>query len=233
MRVIAIAAITADGKIARNAHQPVGWSSREDKQMFAQVSRAAGVVIMGRSTFEAMPAPLSGRLNLVLTSHPERFTPVPGLVEYASGTPQAVLGALAKRGQPEVIVGGGSTVYRAFLASGLVDELWLTVEPLLFGSGISLLDRAIPDLHLHLLELVRLNADSIQLKYAVLPPAGHSAGPATTRNQSSQVRTNLTPRPPSLGGKGEPGGAADGRGGRSGQALPTSRWTHYEPGARP
>jgi PAS domain S-box-containing protein len=42
---------------------------------------------------------------------------------------------------------------------------------------------------------------------------------AATR-QSSQVCTNLTPRPPSLAGTGEPGGTADGRGGGLGRPFP-------------
>jgi glycosyltransferase involved in cell wall biosynthesis len=40
------------------------------------------------------------------------------------------------------------------------------------------------------------------------------------RSQSSQVRTNLPSRPPSLGGKGEPEGAADGRRGGLGMPFP-------------
>jgi len=47
--------VTADGRIGRHPLDPPTWTSREDKRMFAAVSRQAGVVVMGRATFEAMP----------------------------------------------------------------------------------------------------------------------------------------------------------------------------------
>ena len=67
MRVLILAAITVDGKIARGDAEFTGWSSREDKRLFARTSREAGVVVMGRRTFETLPAPLPGRLNVVLS----------------------------------------------------------------------------------------------------------------------------------------------------------------------
>jgi dihydrofolate reductase len=167
MRVIAVAAVTADGRIGRHPLDPPTWTSHEDKRMFAAVSRQAGVVVMGRATFEAMPKPLEGRLNVVLTAHPAAFAPVPGRVEYTADPPAAVLDGLARRGYAEVIVGGGASVYRQFFAAGLVDELWLTVEPLLFGAGISLLGDESAEVRLRLIEHSALAPSTIQLKYAV------------------------------------------------------------------
>src|SRR4029077_13639552 len=63
MRVLILAAITVDGKIARADAEFTGWSSHEDKRLFARTSREAGVVVMGRRTFETLPAPLPGRIN--------------------------------------------------------------------------------------------------------------------------------------------------------------------------
>ncbi len=167
MRVIAVAAITADGRIARHPADPPTWTSREDKRMFAAVSRRAGVVVMGRSTFAAMPKPLEARLNVVLSARPAAYASVPGVVEYTGDPPAAVLDDLARRGFTEVIVAGGASVYRQFIAAGLVDELWLTVEPLLFGAGISLLGDEPLEVRLRLLEQVTLAPNTVQLKYAV------------------------------------------------------------------
>ncbi len=154
MRVLILAAITVDGRIARGDAEFTGWSSREDKRLFARTSREAGVVVMGRRTFETLPAPLPGRLNVVL-SH-ERPATLPDGVEYTAEPPEQVIASLAQRGFESVVIGGGASVYRAFLEAKLVDELWLTVEPLTFGAGISLLGDAPLDLRLSLLSVERL-----------------------------------------------------------------------------
>lgn len=173
VRVVAIAAITADGMIARGPDHPVTWSSKEDKRMFAAASRRAGVIVMGRSTYEAMPKPLADRLQIVMTSTPERFTGIAGQVEFTAHSPEKVLADLEQRGFREVVVGGGGAIYHAFIAAGLVDELWLTVEPLLFGAGVSLLGGQTVEAQLRLLEVVHLSAQAVQLKYAM--ERGHVA----------------------------------------------------------
>jgi dihydrofolate reductase len=167
MRVIAIAAITADGMIARHARHRTDWTSKADKQMFAAASREAGVIIMGRTTFETFPTPLKDRLHIILTSHPEAVVSTPGVVEYTAAAPAEILRSLEARQFTEVIIGGGASVYRQFIEAGLVDELWLTVEPVLFGEGISLLAGGSVDIPMRLLEVVRLSGDTIQLKYAL------------------------------------------------------------------
>jgi dihydrofolate reductase len=165
MRVLILAAITVDGRIARGDSEFTGWSSRADKRHFARISREAGVVVMGRRTFETLPAPLPGRLNVVLTH--ERPAMPPDGVEYTAEPPEQVIASLAQRGYDSVVIGGGASVYRVFLAAKLVDELWLTVEPLAFGAGISLLGDAPLELRLSLLSVERLGAQSVHLRYRV------------------------------------------------------------------
>ena len=133
MRVLILAAITVDGKIARGDAEFTGWSSREDKRLFARTSREAGVVVIGRRTFETLPAPLPGRINVVL-SH-ERPATLSDGVEYTAEPPEQVIASLEQRGFSTVVIGGGASVYRAFLVAKLVDEIWLTVEPLAFVPG--------------------------------------------------------------------------------------------------
>jgi dihydrofolate reductase len=165
MRVLILAAITVDGKIARGDAEFTGWSSREDKRLFARTSREAGVVVMGRRTFETLPAPLPGRINVVL-SH-ERPATMPDGVEYTAVSPEQIIASLAQRGFETVVIGGGASVYRAFLEAKVVDELWLTVEPLTFGAGISLLGDAPLDLRLTLLSVEQLGEQSAHLRYRV------------------------------------------------------------------
>jgi dihydrofolate reductase len=165
MRVLLLAAITVDGRIARDARQLTSWTSRADKRLFARTSRAAGVVIMGRSTYETLPAPLPGRLHVVLTSRPAR--PAPPGVELTDAPPARILADLAARGYATAVLAGGARTYRTFLDAGLVDELWLTVEPLAIGAGLALFGEAPLDLRLTLLRAARLGEQAVHLRYRV------------------------------------------------------------------
>ena len=71
MKVILIMAQTADGKIARASDELVDWTSKEDKRFFIDKTKEAGVMVMGSNTYRTIWRPLPGRLNVVLTSHPE------------------------------------------------------------------------------------------------------------------------------------------------------------------
>src|SRR5260370_912000 len=82
--------------------------------------------------------------------------------------PERVLAELEQRGSRTAVLAGGAQIYRAFLAAGLVDELWLTIEPLAFGAGITLFGDDPLDLRLALLECRQLNADSVHLRYRIL-----------------------------------------------------------------
>jgi dihydrofolate reductase len=169
MRVLLLAAITLDGKIARDASQFTNWSSREDKRLFQRTSKEAGVVIMGRTTFETLPGPLPGRLMVVMTRNAMTAGQAeqPEGVEFTAEGPAEVLARLAERGYTSAVLGGGAQIYRVFLEAWLVDELWLTVEPLAFGAGISLFGDAPLDQRFTLLEVERLGEQSVHLRYRV------------------------------------------------------------------
>ena len=66
MKCFIIAAVTADGYIAENdAHSPFGWTSKEDKHRFIELTKEAGVVIMGSKTYATIGKPLKERLNII------------------------------------------------------------------------------------------------------------------------------------------------------------------------
>jgi dihydrofolate reductase len=166
MKIIMLAAVTIDGKLARNSAHFVDWTSREDKRIFASTTRHAGVIILGNNTYKTLPAPLPGRLHVVLTYSLAGKESIPGEVEYTSNTPARIVAGLEARGYTEAVLGGGSQVNALFLQSGLVDEIWLTIEPAIFGLGIDLLHGVQFDLQARLIHMERLNdAGSVQLRY--------------------------------------------------------------------
>src|SRR3990172_3225178 len=62
-------------------------------------------------------------------------------VELTMKKPADLLSDLETRGYKEVAICGGASIYTMFLEANLVDTLYLTIEPKLFGKGVSLLNK--------------------------------------------------------------------------------------------
>lgn len=132
-----MAAISLDGKIAKSPEDKLGWTGRDDKRWFAKVSSDAGAIIMGRRAYEVIGRPLAGRLIKVMSRQAENFLSIPGQVEFTSHSPKEILGELGSRGFERVIIGGGREIYSLFVEENLVDEVWLSVIPIILGRGIT------------------------------------------------------------------------------------------------
>ena len=132
------------------------------------------LVVMGRKTFEAVqPKPEVGRLRVVLTSHPDDYAvvAVTGQLEFSALTPEELVASLKARGYNSMLLVGGGAINGAFLAAGLADELYLTIEPTLFGNGTPLLGNAAVDVALRLLESRQLNDQgTLLMHYAFVYP---------------------------------------------------------------
>ncbi len=168
INVILIAAVSADGKIAERADQSsLDWTSKEDTQFFVKRTKEAGVMIMGRKTFETIGKPLKERLIVVMTSSTEGKTSQTGILEYTTASPKEILEDLTERGYKEAAICGGSSVYAQFLKEGLVDEVFLTIEPVLFGSGVPLATD-FSRINMTLVDTTRLGDQAVLLHFKVL-----------------------------------------------------------------
>ncbi len=157
--------MTADGKIGKNSHHFPDWTSLEDKKFFAQISQKHQVVIMGDKTFFTLPAPLPGRLNVVFTL--EKNPKAKENVKWVTGEPKNVLAELEKMGYKSAILGGGAYLNSLFLKQQLIDEMIITIEPKIFGQGLSLFAQAF-DINLKLKEIQKLNSNSFFVHYQLL-----------------------------------------------------------------
>lgn len=168
MKLTLMMAITADGIIARdNAHFP-DWTCSADKKLFKRLTQDAGVVIFGSRTYDTIGRPLPGRLNVILTRHPERYRPAEGLL-FHSDTPKHLIAELIRRGYDEAILAGGGIINTLFVKSRLVDEILLTISPKLFGQGLTLFTEKL-DLDLELINVQQLEANTLLIRYAVRYP---------------------------------------------------------------
>jgi dihydrofolate reductase len=138
-----IAALSADGYIAKDdKHSPFNWNSKEDKKRFIELTKKAGVVVMGSNTFATLPGLLKERVNIVY-SRSKKFEGA----ETTNKSPVELLKELESRGFKEVAICGGAQVYTLFMKAKVVDRLFLTIEPILFGKGIGIFN---DDLLFHL-----------------------------------------------------------------------------------
>ncbi|MEK7510116.1 MAG: dihydrofolate reductase family protein [Patescibacteria group bacterium] len=163
MKIFIIAALTADGFIAKNAaHTPMEWTSKADKLFFSQRTKQAGVVVFGQNTYETIGKPLPERLNIVYS----RDKTYEG-VEVTQKEPRELLQDLETRGYHEVAICGGATIYTMFMQAGVVDTLYLTIEPVLFGKGMTLFNKEL-DAKLQLVSMEKLGEHAVLLEYKVI-----------------------------------------------------------------
>nr|AIA14537.1 Dihydrofolate reductase [uncultured bacterium] len=177
MNVLLVAAITADGFIGRSPDHLADWTGSADKKFFTEITKMAGTMIMGSRTFATIGRALPGRHTIVYTSHPESITN--DGVETTNEEPAALVARLAANGAQSLAVAGGASIYHQFMAAGVVNELYLTVSPLLFGSGVPLFGG---ELHvsLRLIESRQLDANTILLHYRVLTDTPLPVGSTNT-----------------------------------------------------
>ena len=167
MNCFIIAALSADGLIAKNPTAPsTTWTSKEDKRRFVEISKRARVIVMGQNTWLTFGGrALKDRLNIVYSPTP--LPPVESM-ELTTKAPAELLAELESRGFTEVAICGGSQIYTMFMKSGLVTKLYLTVEPVIFGAGIRLFKEEM-DVRLKLVSSSQTDGGTMLLEYDVVP----------------------------------------------------------------
>ncbi|MDP2637258.1 MAG: dihydrofolate reductase family protein, partial [bacterium] len=95
-----------------------------------------------------------------------RQGPIEG-VEVTQAEPEALLQELEQKGYREVAICGGQAIYTMFMEAGVVDKLYLTIEPVLFGQGMTLFNKEL-DIKLELVDTKKLGEQTILLEYNVL-----------------------------------------------------------------
>jgi dihydrofolate reductase len=166
MKVILLMAMTLDGKIGKSADHFPDWTGKEDKKLFVSITKRAGVMIMGSKTFDTIGAPLPNRRTVVMTRNPNRVSRWDNLI-YTGDEPRAILGCLDGEGFSEVVLAGGATVNSLFAQEGLIDEIVVTVSPMIFGTGLSLFTESV-SMDLELIEAERLGQNLVRLRYKVV-----------------------------------------------------------------
>jgi dihydrofolate reductase len=180
MKKILIFVSSLDGKITKWGDPDIRkWSSKNDQDYFDSVWDSTRVILMGRKSYDSYPAiPSKKHIFIVLTREPEKFKDkeVPGQLEFTNADPISIVNRFANEGEELMLVLGGPHVATMFLNENLIDEIWLTIEPRIFGMGGSLVIDEKLDIRLKLLSCRQVNeSGTLMTRYQVenpLPPKG-------------------------------------------------------------
>nr|WP_294875901.1 dihydrofolate reductase family protein [uncultured Pedobacter sp.] len=169
MKTIIYLAASANGLVSNNRNVP-DWLSQEYGQGFMTISQRTQAVIMGKTTYNVLAPdylPIKEG-SLVVLTHDTKAEPAQSNVLFTEDSPEKIIEQLAAKGHTEAVIIGGTQTVTAFIKAGLVNEIILVVEPVIFGSGLPLL-KGIEEAEyqLSLLDVNKLNNNTVQLHYSV------------------------------------------------------------------
>ncbi len=172
--------------VFRSMHGMEGGIVNESTAVVEESFANIGATVMGRNMFGGHPGPWKTERPwngwwganppfhhpvFVLTHHAREPLALQGgttFIFVTGGIKAALEQARKAAGGKDVALGGGPHAARQYLAAGLVDEMTISLVPVLLGSGERLFDGLGDDMHG--LKLVRTIAtpDVVHLKFANL-----------------------------------------------------------------
>ena len=130
------------------------------------------VLIIGRKTYEQVLSfdkwSYGSKPVIVLSSNqieiPEQLAQT---VSHSSESPKELCETLSEQGAKQLYIDGGNTIQR-FLAEGLIDEITITVIPIILGKGIPLFGDFKKDIPLKHIATKTYDFGFVQLTYQVI-----------------------------------------------------------------
>jgi dihydrofolate reductase len=173
MKTILIFVATLDGKVTKWGDPYVRkWSSKEDQEYFRKIWKDSRLIVMGSSTYNAdRIKPSVNHHFIVMTSEPVKYKEleIPGQLEFSDKSPAQLSASLNEKGYKNMLLVGGPHIATSFLKEQLVDELWLTIEPVIFGTGGNFVINENLDIDLKLLSVEKVNKrGTLIAKYSVI-----------------------------------------------------------------
>lgn len=139
MKTTLIASVSANGQVLL-ANNPNHQAPQEIIGFLLQRAGQAGNIVLGRSTYELFKDVLKdflSSLEVVVLSHDTQVSRGHKTVS----SPEEAIQYLEGMGFEEVVVGGGTQTYNAFLDRDFVTDLYLNIVPLVIGDGGILLSK--------------------------------------------------------------------------------------------
>lgn len=166
MKVILYMAMSLNGMIAKK-DDTATWISKEEWDSYSLAVRTANHLIIGRRTYNILTKqPEFAELKdvKIVAISKSTFKTLSKNHQIANSPKEAL--RLFKDAK-EVVVAGGGILNSSFLAENLVDEIYIDVEPVILGEGISLFKEKDFERNLELLGQKNISKNEVQLHYRV------------------------------------------------------------------
>ena len=167
MQVILYMATSVNGYIAKENNE-TPWSD-EEWQSFSKFVKEIKNIVIGKNTYDIMEE--SDEFSKI--GNP--FTVIISKKDFAHNSNFAIaksqkeaLKILKEKNFAKALVAGGGMLNSSFMKEKLIDDIYLDVEPLIFGKGIKLFSDNNFDAKLELIGTKRLSKNTIQLHYKIL-----------------------------------------------------------------
>jgi dihydrofolate reductase len=138
--------------------QPTGEATGADKQFLDEGINRVGAIVGGRATYDAAEA-WGGRnpfgVPFFIVTHRPEDAPEGAGFAFVDGVDEAIARAREAAGDKDTFVMGGADVIRQALRAGHVEELSISIAPVVLGAGKRLFDDFDDTVrleHLHLLQ---------------------------------------------------------------------------------
>lgn len=172
-KVSVFIATSMDGYIAKK-NGDIDWLTKfspptqenEDKDCgFSKFFSGIDVLVMGRNSYEVVsqfdPWPYEGKRVIVLSS---TLTSVCKQAELFNGDITQLIKNFRSEGTKHIYVDGGATISQ-FLDMGLIDQLIISIIPVVLGSGIPLFSKINNDKWCRLISSQVFSNGLVQLQY--------------------------------------------------------------------
>jgi len=160
-----------DGHIAR-PDGGVDWLFTDGDYGMRAFFKSVDTALLGRKTYDwalahgGAPDAFKGMTYYVF-SRSRRQRKAAGGVRFVSGDVRSFVESLRRAGGKDIWLMGGGELTESFLRERLIDELILTVHPVLLGAGLPLFRGVYPQTDLKLLKCKTYKTGLVQLSYGL------------------------------------------------------------------
>lgn len=172
-KVIVYIAASLDGYIAKNDGD-ISWLSIVESTGvdygYKEFIDSIDTVIMGRKTYEKVLTlteqyPHADKISYIISRKVKQSTKS-NLIFH--NDPVKLVNDLIQIEGKSIFVDGGAEIVQCLLEQRLIDEIIISIIPILLGSGIRLFRDTLPEQHIQLLRADSYDSGLVQLHYCIV-----------------------------------------------------------------
>lgn len=168
MKVVLYMAITPNGIIAKE-NDDTSFVSKADWKRWLDMVKKFGHVVIGRRTYDMTdPEEFQKDSIYFVVTHEKDLKKKVSNAVFTNKSPRNIVKMMKEGGFENILVGGGGKLNSEFIKANLIDEIYLDVQPALFGQGKRVFADSNFQKKLKLIDAKKLSKNEVQLHYKVL-----------------------------------------------------------------